>query len=181
MNGGKWFLDRTQFQTNSFVKRNKKNSYLLNSYHFHESKNNIKKVFIAFFSNKRWKEGFLTMAASLFCAAEFMCKRIDILKFYDSKRAFLPFWFYFHLVVLWKNFKFVYLALNFMNVCFGNLISKSSKCRNYFRLLSHQSPGMLYQIPTLTVFVFIRFRGNTRKWMKYQIISNTTTKHPEYN
>lgn len=101
VNGGKWFSDRTQFQENSFVKRNKRNSYLLNSYHFHESKNNMKKVFIAFLATKDEK-GFLTMAASLFGVAKFMCKQIDILKLlrFQPRVSFL---FCFQPVVLWKN------------------------------------------------------------------------------
>lgn len=60
----------------------------MNSYHFHESKNNIKRFFIAFLATKDEK-GFLTMAASLFRVAKFMCKQIDFLNFYDSNRESL--------------------------------------------------------------------------------------------
>lgn len=117
MNGGKWFSDRTQFQTNSFVKRNKKNSYLLNSYHFHESKNNIKKVFIAFFATKDEKR-FLDNGCFPFlcCGIYVQANRyFKLLRFKPSVSSLLQ--FYFQLVVLWKNLNlFILHSISWMFV-----------------------------------------------------------------
>lgn len=156
VNGGKWFLDRTQFQTNSFVERNKRNSYLLNSYHFHESKNNIKKVFIAFLATKDEKR-FLDNGCFPFLCCEIYVQAnrfFKLLRFKPSASFFSSILFPAGRAL--KKFKIVYLALNFVNVCLRNLIFKSSS-RHYCCLLSHESPVMLYPISILADIYFHPF------------------------